>query len=112
MKDLLLPKLYTSMRDTLLQADWLTTHSSPDDTFVVLVSPDNCVRCVLHYMPECKGVYPDGSWTLKLNTDEGTWVAETATRPIEENPTAFMSDFRRLMSISVILKDQIQKDPF
>ena len=112
MKDLLLPKLYTTMRDTLLQANWTTTHSGPDDTFVCLTSPDNVIRCVLPYMPECKSVYPDGSWTLKLNTDEGTWVAETATRPIEDNSNPFMSDFRRLMSISVILKDQIVKDPF
>ena len=112
MKDILLPKMYTAMRNTLLQANWTTTHSSPDDTFVCLTSPDNVIRCVLHYMPECKSVYPDGSWTLKLNTDEGTWVAETATRPIEDNSNPFMSDFRRLMSISVILKDQIVKDPF
>ena len=112
MKDLLLPKLYTAMRDTLLQAGWTTTHSSPDDTFVCLTSPDNVIRCVLHYMPECKSVYPDGSWTLKLNTGDGTWVAETATRPIEDNSNPFMSDFRRLLSISVILKDQIVKDPF
>ena len=112
MKDILLPKLYTALRDTLLQADWVTTHSSPEDTFVVLVSPDNALRCVLHYMPECQGVYPNGTWTLKLNTDEGTLVAETATRPIEDNSNPFMSDFRRLMSISVILKDQIVKDPF
>lgn len=112
MKDILLPRLYTALRDTLLQADWVTSHSSPEDTFIVLVSPDNVVRCVLHYMPECQNVYPNGTWTLKLNTDEGTWVAETATRPIETDSTFFMSDFRRLLSISVILKDQISKDPF
>lgn len=112
MKDIVLPKLYTGMRDIMLQAGWVITHSNPEDTFVVLVAPDNRVRCVLHYMPECKTVYPEGTWTLKLNTDEGTWVAETATRPIEQDTTAFMSDYRRLVSISVILKDQIKKDPF
>jgi hypothetical protein len=112
MKDINLPKLYTSLRDTLLQADWVTTHTNPEDTFVVLVSPDNVLRCVLHYMPECSNVYPDGSWTLKLNTDEGTWQVETATRPICNDTTLFMADFRRLTSISVILKDQISKDPF
>lgn len=112
MKDAILPKLYTKMRDTLLQADWVTVHSDPEDTFVVLVSPDSVIRCVLHYMAECAGVYPEGSWTLKLNTDEGTWQVETATRPIDIDPTLFMADFRRLTSISVILKDQIVKDPF
>ena len=112
MKDILLPKLYTALRDTLLQADWVTSHSSPEDTFIVLVSPDNVVRCVLHYMPECQNVYPNGTWTLKLNTDEGTWQVETATRPITQDPTLFMADFRLLASIGAILKDQIVKDPF
>lgn len=112
MRDIILPKLYTTMRDTLLQADWLVSHSDPSDTFVVLVSPDNVVRCVLHYMPECQMVYPNGTWTLKLNTSDETWTVETATREIEVDSNPFMADFRRLTAISVILKDQIQKDPF
>lgn len=112
MKDILLPKLYSKLRDLLMRAEWDLTHSDANDTFIVLVSPDKVVRCVLHFMPECKGVYPDGSWTLKLNTDEGTWQVETATRPITQDPTLFMADFRRLTSIGVILKDQIVKDPF
>lgn len=112
MKDAILPKLYTKMRDTLLQAEWHTVHSDPEDTFVVLVSPDNVIRCVLHYMIECTSVYPDGSWTMKLNTDEGTWQVETATRPISENTAAFMHDFCKLSSIGKLLKDEIKKDPF
>lgn len=112
MKDIILPRLYMLMRDTLLEANWSLTHSSPEDTFVVLLSPDNKIRCVLHYMYECRNVFPDGTWTLKLNTDEGTWVVETATRPICNDSNPFMSDFRRLISISDILKDQIQKEPF
>lgn len=112
MKDINLPKLYTSLRDTLSQGDWVCTHSDPADTFVVMVSPDNSIRCVLHYMPECNSVYPDGTWTLKLNTDDDTWKIETFARPITSDPKPFMDDFVRLNSISVILKDQIKKDPF
>lgn len=36
MKDLHLPKMYSIMRDTLLQAGWTVVHGDPADTFVVL----------------------------------------------------------------------------
>lgn len=112
MKDITLPRLYTALRDTLAQGGWVVTHSDPADTFVAMVSPCGRIRCVLHYMHECRSVYPNGSWTLKLNTDEGTWTVETDSRAISEDPKPFIDDYTRLNSISVILKDQIKKDVF
>ena len=40
MKDIILPKLYSKLRDLLMQAEWDLTHSDANDTFIVLVSPD------------------------------------------------------------------------
>ncbi len=112
MKDIILPRLFTSMRDTLLQAEWEISHSNAEDTFIVLVSPHKVIRCLLHFMPECKAVYPDGSWVLKLNTGDDTWQVETATRPINSDVSRFMQDYVRLDKIGVILKGEIERSPF
>ena len=112
MKDIILPRLYTTMRDTMFQAGWVASINNPEDTFVVLIDPTDTIRCVLHYMPECKTIYPDGTFTLKLNADEDTWTVETSTRPITEHSASFIEDFTRLQDIAKILKGQLKKVPF
>lgn len=111
-KDITLPNLYTMLRDTLTESGWIVTHSNPTDSFIVLHSPDSRVRCVLHFMEEACNVYPDGTWTLKLNCDDGTWTVETASRPIDIDGKQFMADFIRLTKIHTVLAGQMKKDMF
>ena len=113
MKDLHLPKMYSIMRDTLLQAGWTVVHGDPADTFVVLGNDYSRVRCILHYMPAASKVYPNGSWCLKIAADEDTWVCNTATYPIDTGTaTLFTDKFKIIKQIHDLLKHDMNKDPF
>lgn len=113
MKDLHLPKMFTIMRDTLLQAGWNVVHSDPADTFVVLGNDYSRIRCVLHYMPAASTVYPNGSWTLKIAADEHTWTCNTATFPINtDTHILFPVKFTLMKRVYDTIKHDINKDPF
>lgn len=106
-KDIVIPKLYCKLRDTLLQSNWIITHSDVNDTYVVLVSPDSTVSCILHYMPEATTVYPNGSFLLRLRSD--TWKIQTDTCPIDEQVS---KDFIRKLSQLTKIYQHVKHDLF
>ncbi len=36
-KDIIIPKMYCQLRDTLLQSGWIISHSDVNDTYIVLI---------------------------------------------------------------------------
>lgn len=113
MKDIHLPKMFTNMRDTLLQAGWYVAHSDPADTYVVLGHADHMIRCVLHYMPDASTVYPNGSWTLRIAADEGTWKVQSGTYAIGLDVAAlFSAKYIKIKSMHDIIKHDCHMEPF
>lgn len=112
-KDIVLPKLYMELRNTLIQSNWVISHSDAADTYVVLTAPDDSLSCIIHYMPEAKTVYPNGSFLLKIRADEGTWKIQTETHAIDDDVVGlFIKKMTTLARIYAIVKDDIRKDPF
>ena len=115
-KDIMLPKLYTELRKSLLMSGWTISHSDANDTYVVLDKPESAIACIIHYMPEAKNVYPNGSFLLKIRADEdtiGKW--QTCTMAIDDSIVSlFTHHLKNVMSIYSILKSDIEttKDPF
>lgn len=112
-KDIMLPKLYTELRKSLLMSGWTISHSDANDTYVVLDKPESAIACIIHYMPEAKNVYPNGSFLLKIRADEGTWKLSTDTFPINDDISlVFIHKLSKLNKIYDIVDDDLTKDAF
>lgn len=112
-KDIVLPKLYMELRNSLVQSNWVISHSDVTDTYVVLDAPNAAIACIIHYMPEAANVYPNGSFLLKVRTDEGTWKLSTDTYAIDDDIVAvFIKKLTTLNQIYNLVKHEITKGVF
>lgn len=110
-KDIVIPKMYCQLRDTLLQSGWIISHSDVNDTYIVLIPPEGTISCILHYMPEAKTVYPNGSFLLRLRSD--TWKIQTDTCAIDENTSKdFIRKLTQLNKIYEHVKFDLFKEVF